>query len=73
VRVGNGAFRQRQIDVYGQVLDLALLYERLGGRLSEQYRRLLRTLAAVLPPTGASRIRACGRCAGRRATTCTAS
>ena len=48
VRVGNGAFRQRQIDVYGQVLDLALLYERLGGRLSAQYRRLLRTLVAFV-------------------------
>src|ERR687892_1395157 len=48
VRVGNGAFSQRQIDVYGQVLDLALLYERLGGRLSKQYRRLLRTLAAFV-------------------------
>jgi GH15 family glucan-1,4-alpha-glucosidase len=48
VRVGNGAFNQRQIDVYGEVLDLALLYERLGGRLNEQYRRLLRTLAAFV-------------------------
>jgi len=48
VRVGNGAFNQRQIDVYGQVLDLALLYERLGGRLSKQYRRLLGTLAAFV-------------------------
>ena len=48
MRVGNGAFRQRQIDVYGQVLDLALLYERLGGRLSAQYRRLLRTLVAFV-------------------------
>ena len=48
VRLGNGAFSQRQIDVYGQVLDLALLYERLGGRLSKQYRRLLRTLAAFV-------------------------
>jgi GH15 family glucan-1,4-alpha-glucosidase len=45
VRVGNGAHSQRQIDVYGQTLDLALLYQRLGGRLGEQYRRLLRTFA----------------------------
>jgi GH15 family glucan-1,4-alpha-glucosidase len=43
VRVGaNG---QHQIDAYGQILDLALSYRRLGGRLSEQYRRLLRTFA----------------------------
>ncbi len=45
VRTGNGAFEQRQLDVYGQVLDLALLYERLGGRLGRQERRLLTTLA----------------------------
>jgi alpha,alpha-trehalase len=45
VRVGNGAHRQRQIDVFGQVLDLALLYERLGARLGGSWRRLLATLA----------------------------
>ncbi|MFW5678636.1 MAG: glycoside hydrolase family 15 protein [Pseudomonadota bacterium] len=45
VRTGNGAYDQRQLDVYGQVLDLALLYERLGGRLGRQERRLLATLA----------------------------
>jgi GH15 family glucan-1,4-alpha-glucosidase len=45
VRVGNGAHRQRQIDVYGQILDLALLYRSLGGELDEQYRRLLATFA----------------------------
>ena len=45
VRSGNEAYSQRQMDVYGQILDLALLYESLGGRLDEQYRRLLRTLA----------------------------
>ena len=45
MRVGNGAHGQRQIDVYGQTLDLALLYQSLGGGLGEQYRRLLRTFA----------------------------
>ncbi len=45
VRSGNEAYSQRQIDVYGQILDLALLYESLGGRLDAQYRRLLRTIA----------------------------
>jgi alpha,alpha-trehalase len=45
VRVGNGAYLQRQIDVYGETLDLALLYQTLGERLSAQYRRLLRTFA----------------------------
>jgi alpha,alpha-trehalase len=45
VRRGNEAYRQRQLDVYGQVLDLALLYEALGGRLDEPYRRILGSLA----------------------------
>lgn len=45
VRVGNGAYLQRQIDVYGETLDLALLYQTLGEKLSVQYLRLLRTFA----------------------------
>ncbi|MDX6752244.1 glycoside hydrolase family 15 protein [Geminicoccaceae bacterium 1502E] len=45
VRTGNGAWAQRQLDVYGQVLDLACLYEILGGKLDRQTRRLLEALA----------------------------
>jgi GH15 family glucan-1,4-alpha-glucosidase len=45
VRIGNGAYLQRQIDVYGETLDLALLYRALGEKLSGQYLRLLRTFA----------------------------
>ena len=45
VRVGHGAHRRRQIDVYGQVLDLALLHRSLGGALDQQYRRLLASFA----------------------------
>ncbi len=45
VRIGNGAHDRSQIDVYGQALDLALLYQGLGGRLGEQDRRSLATLA----------------------------
>ncbi len=45
VRTGNEAYRQRQIDVYGQTLDLALLYRTLGGRLDRQYLRLLTVIA----------------------------
>ena len=48
VRTGNGAFGQRQIDIYGQVLDLAWLYEELGGRLDPQQRRLLAAFAALV-------------------------
>jgi GH15 family glucan-1,4-alpha-glucosidase len=45
VRIGNGAHRQRQIDVYGEVLDWALLYERLGGRIDDGSRLMLSALA----------------------------
>ncbi|MCP5229964.1 glycoside hydrolase family 15 protein [Accumulibacter sp.] len=47
VRRGNAAFAQRQIDVYGQVLDLAVLYEAMGGKLAEEDRRVLRTFVDV--------------------------
>ncbi|CAH1195024.1 Glycoside hydrolase family 15 protein [Candidatus Nitrotoga sp. BS] len=45
VRVGNGAYLQQQIDVYGETLDLALLSQSLGEKLSVQYLRLLQTFA----------------------------
>ncbi len=48
VRSGNGAYLQQQIDVYGQILDLAHMYGQLGGRHSEQYRRLLRSVAGFI-------------------------
>lgn len=48
VRTGNGAYLQRQIDAYGQILDLSLLYRRLGGRLSPQYQRLLTAVAQFI-------------------------
>jgi alpha,alpha-trehalase len=44
VRVGNGAFEQEQLDVYGEVLDWAHLFEAVGGRLSSGSRQLLRAL-----------------------------
>lgn len=45
VRVGNGAHEQRQLDVYGEVLDWALLYETLGGKLTGGQRAMLAALA----------------------------
>lgn len=48
VRCGNGAYLQHQSDAYGQVLDLALMYETLGGRLDQQYRRLLMAVAQFI-------------------------
>ena len=48
VRVGNGAYLQNQIDVYGQMFDLAWMYHTLGGQLDEQYRRLLGAVASYV-------------------------
>lgn len=36
VRIGNGAARQLQLDVYGEVLDSAYLYARFGGDISQE-------------------------------------
>ncbi|MDN3357391.1 glycoside hydrolase family 15 protein [Actinomadura sp. DC4] len=41
VRVGNGAWNQRQIDVYGELLDAALRLEDQLGDLDEDVRRFL--------------------------------
>ena len=48
VHAGNGAYLQAQIDVYGQMLDLSLLYQTLGGTLSVQYRRLLEAVVGYI-------------------------
>jgi alpha,alpha-trehalase len=46
VRVGNAAYRQRQIDVYGEILDWAHLTAALGGSFDDEDRSLLHRLAA---------------------------
>ncbi|KAA0677928.1 glycoside hydrolase family 15 protein [Roseomonas genomospecies 6] len=48
VRSGNGAVDQHQMDVYGQAIDLAHLFERLGGRLCEQTRKQVEQFAACI-------------------------
>lgn len=45
VRVGNAAYIQRQIDVYGEILDWALLFEALGGSFSSDSRSMLAAFA----------------------------
>lgn len=42
VRVGNGAYRQSQLDIYGEVLDSAHLYRKFGGQMDPEYWRHLR-------------------------------
>ena len=44
VRVGNAAVRQRQLDVYGELLDSAYLFARFGGRISRQLWRPLHAI-----------------------------
>ncbi|WP_439576541.1 glycoside hydrolase family 15 protein [Elioraea sp.] len=45
VRTGNGAHRQRQIDVYGEVLDWASVHHALGGRMTAEMRGMLAATA----------------------------
>ena len=45
VRVGNGAYHQRQMDVFGEVLDWADMYTAIGGGLNRASRRMLAGLA----------------------------
>jgi GH15 family glucan-1,4-alpha-glucosidase len=45
VRVGNGAAEQRQLDVFGELLDWAHLRRELGGKLGRDERALLAEIA----------------------------
>jgi GH15 family glucan-1,4-alpha-glucosidase len=41
VRVGNEAYRQFQLDIYGELLDSAHIYRRFGGEIDPEYWRYL--------------------------------
>lgn len=45
VRVGNGAYQQTQLDVYGEVLDWALLHQAMGGHLGDDQIEFVSELA----------------------------
>ncbi len=45
VRIGNAAAEQRQLDIYGALLDWAWLYRRLGGRFGRARRDFLSRVA----------------------------
>lgn len=47
VRIGNGAARQLQLDVYGELLDSAYLYARFGGEIDEELWRDLRAIVEL--------------------------
>ena len=42
VRIGNGAYDQTQLDIYGEVLDSAHLHRRQGGQVEPEYWEYLR-------------------------------
>lgn len=45
VRRGNEAYRQHQLDVFGEIFEWALQYKVLGGRIDREMRGMLRELA----------------------------
>lgn len=45
VRVGNAAYLQRQLDIYGEVVDCAFLYHKAGGTISDALWDFLRRTA----------------------------
>ena len=48
VRIGNGAYSQFQLDIYGEVLDSAHLYRKFGGEMDPEYWRYLRRVVAFV-------------------------
>jgi GH15 family glucan-1,4-alpha-glucosidase len=48
VRVGNAAAGQTQLDIYGDVLQTALIYARFGGRLDRETGRRLAAMADLV-------------------------
>ena len=70
VRVGNGAFDQRQNDVYGAVLDSILLHTRRSQRLPRRLWPIVRPRPAAPSRCGASPTRASGRPGASPSTMC---
>ena len=67
VRIGNGAFDQRQNDVYGAALDAILLHTRRSQRLPRRLWPIVQAQAECATASGASPIRGSGRPAATRA------
>ena len=70
VRVGNGAWAQSQLDVYGELLDTLHRYRERLGELHPEIQAFVASLADAAASAGRRRTRGCGRCAANPATTC---
>jgi len=68
VRIGNGAFDQRQNDVFGAVLDAVLLHSRRSQRLPRRLWPIVEAQPNAPPGPGANPTRGSGRRAGSRST-----
>ena len=69
VRIGNGAYAQRQNDVYGAVLDSVYLHSKNRDHIPERLWPVLQDQVECAARVWASRTRASGRRAASRATT----
>ena len=69
VRIGNGAYNQRQHDVYGAVLDSVYLHAKKRDHIPERLWPVLKTRSSAPPGSGGNPTRASGRCAASRGTT----
>ena len=70
VRIGNGAFDQRQNDVFGAVLDSILLHTRRSQRLPRRLWPIVQSQAQCATGYGGNPTRASGRPAASPSTTC---
>ena len=48
VRIGNGAARQLQLDIYGELMDSAHTYRRINGEMDPEYWEFLRRVVAFV-------------------------
>ena len=71
VRIGNAAVDQRQLDVYGEVIDAITLGKQAGLRFDGTPGRWSASCWSSWRSTGTSRTRASGRSAARGGTSCT--